>query len=70
MTDFIFRGSQLEVDPEVNELIQIEEERQYKKLILIPSESGAPQTAHRPLCGDVQRSAEGVRPIQCRAPSA
>ena len=42
MTDFLTRGSLAEVDPEVNRLIQLEEERQYRKLILIPSESTAP----------------------------
>ncbi len=42
MADFLTRGSLKEVDPEVHELIQIEAERQYRKLILIPSESTAP----------------------------
>ena len=42
MTDFLFRGKLSELDPEVYELIQIEAERQYKRLILIPSESTAP----------------------------
>ena len=42
MTDFLFRGSLEELDPAVSELIQLEAERQYRKLILIPSESTAP----------------------------
>jgi len=42
MTDFIFRGPLSEIDPDVDELIQIETERQFRKLILIPSESTAP----------------------------
>ena len=42
MADFLFRGELSDLDPEVNELIQIEAERQQKKLILIPSESTAP----------------------------
>jgi glycine hydroxymethyltransferase len=42
MTDFLFRGSLEELDPAVYELIQLEAERQYRKLILIPSESTAP----------------------------
>ncbi|MBI4730529.1 MAG: serine hydroxymethyltransferase [Chloroflexi bacterium] len=42
MSDFLFRGSLADLDPEVYELTQIEAERQYRKLILIPSESQAP----------------------------
>ncbi|MAT43152.1 MAG: glycine cleavage system protein T [Anaerolineaceae bacterium] len=42
MSDFLFRGNLSDLDPEVDELIQIEAERQYRKLILIPSESTAP----------------------------
>ncbi|HEX9018811.1 MAG TPA: serine hydroxymethyltransferase, partial [Anaerolineaceae bacterium] len=42
MTDFLFRGSLEELDPAVYELTQLEAERQYRKLILIPSESTAP----------------------------
>ncbi|MBI3764668.1 MAG: glycine cleavage system aminomethyltransferase GcvT [Chloroflexi bacterium] len=40
--DFLFRGSLRELDPDVYELIQLEAERQYRKLILIASESTAP----------------------------
>ncbi len=42
MEDFLFRGKLEEIDPAVNELIDLEAERQYRKLILIPSESTAP----------------------------
>ncbi len=42
MQDFLFRGSLQELDPEVFELAQIETERQYRKLIMIASESTAP----------------------------
>jgi glycine hydroxymethyltransferase len=42
MADFLFRGSIADLDPELEELIQIESERQFRKLILIPSESSAP----------------------------
>ncbi len=42
MSDFLFRGSLAELDPDLYELIQIEAERQYRKLILIASESAAP----------------------------
>ncbi|MFH2038678.1 MAG: glycine cleavage system aminomethyltransferase GcvT [Chloroflexota bacterium] len=42
MSDFLVRGSLAELDPDVFELTQLEAERQYRKLILIPSESQAP----------------------------
>jgi len=42
MQDFLFRGSLQQLDPEVYELAQIETERQYRKLIMIASESTAP----------------------------
>ncbi|MEA4909712.1 MAG: glycine cleavage system aminomethyltransferase GcvT [Anaerolineaceae bacterium] len=42
MSDYIFRGSLANLDPDVYELTQLEAERQYRKLILIPSESAAP----------------------------
>ena len=42
MSDFLFRGSLDQIDPDVSRLIRVETERQYKKLILIPSESSAP----------------------------
>lgn len=42
MSNFLIRGSLAEVDPDLHELIQLEAERQYRKLILIPSESTAP----------------------------
>jgi len=42
MTDFLFRGTLADLDPDVYELTQLESERQYRKLILIPSESAAP----------------------------
>ncbi len=41
MTDFLFRGRLADLDPAVHELSQIEAERQYRKLILIASESTA-----------------------------
>lgn len=42
MSDHLFRGSLADLDPDLYELTQIEAERQYRKLILIPSESSAP----------------------------
>jgi glycine hydroxymethyltransferase len=43
MGDFLTRGTLAKIDPAVEELIRLESERQYRKLILIPSESTAPQ---------------------------
>jgi glycine hydroxymethyltransferase len=42
MNKYLFQGSLEQLDPKVHELIQIEAERQYRRLILIPSESTAP----------------------------
>lgn len=42
MKDFLFRGDISDLDPRLCELLRIEEERQYRRLILIPSESTAP----------------------------
>lgn len=42
MSDFLFRGSLADLDPEVHELTQLEAERQVRKLILVASESQAP----------------------------
>ena len=49
MADFLTRGTLAEVDPEVSELIRLEAERQYRKLILIPSESTAPAAVREAL---------------------
>ena len=42
MNDFIFRGRLCEIDPDVEGLIGFEKARQQRKLIMIPSESQAP----------------------------
>jgi glycine hydroxymethyltransferase len=42
MPDYLFRGSLEKLDPDIYELTQLEAERQYRKLILIASESSAP----------------------------
>jgi len=42
MTDFLVRGRLADLDPALHELLQIESERQFRRLILIPSESSAP----------------------------
>lgn len=49
MADFLIRGSLADVDPELDQLIRLETERQYRKLILIPSESTAPQAVRQAL---------------------
>jgi glycine hydroxymethyltransferase len=49
MSDFLFRGKLSELDADVSELIQIEHERQNRKLILIPSESTAPKAVREAL---------------------
>jgi glycine hydroxymethyltransferase len=40
--DFLFRGDLAGIDPAVAELIELEKERQARKLIMIPSESSSP----------------------------
>ncbi|MFL7893162.1 MAG: glycine cleavage system aminomethyltransferase GcvT [Anaerolineales bacterium] len=42
MNDYLFRGSISELDASLDQLLNLEAERQYRKLILIPSESTAP----------------------------
>lgn len=42
MSDFLFRGTLKDLDPEVHHLTEIEAERQYRRLILIASESASP----------------------------
>jgi len=40
--DFLFRGDLSALDPSVDQLIDLEQERQARKLIMIPSESSSP----------------------------
>ncbi len=54
MSDFLFRGSLHEVDPDVFQLIELEAGRQYRKLILIPSESTAPLAVRESLGSSFQ----------------
>src|SRR5512141_307868 len=42
MSDFLFRGNLAKLDRDIYDLIQLEAERQARKLILIPSESTSP----------------------------
>ena len=54
MKDFLFRGKLDEIDPEVQHLTNFETERQFRKLILIPSESTAPAAVRESLASVFQ----------------
>lgn len=70
MNDFLFRGSLSQIDPEVNELIQYEADRQVNKLILIPSESSAPESVRESLGSVLQNLyAEGYPDEEMRTMS-
>ncbi|MGB5843496.1 MAG: glycine cleavage system aminomethyltransferase GcvT [Anaerolineales bacterium] len=49
MSDYLFRGSISDFDADLDELLQLEAERQFRKLILIPSESTAPLAVRQTL---------------------
>lgn len=49
MSDYLFRGDLAGLDPVLFELTEIESERQYRKLILIPSESTSPRAVREAL---------------------
>ncbi len=67
MPDFLFRGNLEDLDPDVFELTQIEAERQFRKLILIPSESAAPLAVREALSSAFQNVyAEGYPPVAMR----
>src|SRR5678815_3069687 len=54
MADYLFRGSLEKLDQDVYELTQLEAERQYRKLILIASESTAPLAVREALASAFQ----------------
>lgn len=54
MADYLFRGKLADLDPDVFALTQLEAERQYRKLILIPSESTAPMAVRETLMSAFQ----------------
>src|SRR5512141_181201 len=65
--DFLFRGDLSEIDPAVAELIDHETARQIRKLIMIPSESTAPQAVRETLMSSLQNIyAEGYPDARTR----
>lgn len=54
MDSFFFNGSLSEVDPDVDFLNQVEAERQKRKLIMIASESFAPESVRASLASRFQ----------------
>ena len=54
MRDFLFRGALSNLDPELEQLIEIEAERQDRKLVLIASESTAPLAVREALSSSFQ----------------
>ncbi|OGO10790.1 MAG: glycine cleavage system protein T [Chloroflexi bacterium RBG_13_68_17] len=54
MPDFLVRSELAELDPALYELAQIEAERQYRRIILIPSESAAPPAVRQLLASAFQ----------------
>jgi glycine hydroxymethyltransferase len=68
MSDFIFRGSLKDLDPDVYKLTQFEAERQTRKLILIPSESQTPLAVREAMGSAFQNIyAEGYPDDELRA---
>ncbi|NLE99724.1 MAG: serine hydroxymethyltransferase, partial [Anaerolineales bacterium] len=63
--DFLFRGGLPALDPFVADLVERESERQATKLIMIPSESSAPQAVREALGSVFQNVyAEGYPPLR------
>jgi len=54
MSDFLFRGSLEDLDPDLHHLTQLEAERQYRRIILIPSESSASHAVREALASAYQ----------------
>ncbi len=67
MSDFLFRGELKDFDSELSNLIDIEAERQYRKLIMIPSESTSPLAVREALASAFHNIyAEGYPPEESR----
>ncbi len=63
--DLLFRGDLADLDPTIAHLIEREHERQTRKLIMIPSESYAPQAVRQALGSVLQNIyAEGYPPLR------
>lgn len=67
MSDFLFRGDLSKLDPKLHKLAELEAERQYRKLIMIPSESTSPLAVREALATSFHNIyAEGYPPEQSR----
>ncbi|MEP7287754.1 MAG: serine hydroxymethyltransferase [Chloroflexota bacterium] len=67
MEDFLFRGDLATLDPDVTELINLEAERQLRRLIMIPSESTIPHVVREALTSPFHNIyAEGYPPDDTR----
>src|SRR4051812_45168769 len=67
MNDYLFRGDLAEIDPDVTALINLEAERQLRRLIMIPSESTIPYAVREALPSPFQNIyAKGSPPEETR----
>lgn len=67
MTDYLFRGPLAELDPDLHALCEYEAERQFRRLILIASESQAPRAVLEALTSPFHNLyAEGYPPEETR----
>ncbi len=70
MEDYLVRGDLADLDPDVAELINLEAERQVRRLILIPSESSIPWAVREALTSPFHNIyAEGYPPEETRTMS-
>jgi len=70
LQDFLFRGDLPDLDPDVADLINLEAERQYRNLIMIPSESTIPWAVRQALTSPFHNIyAEGYPPEETRTMS-
>src|SRR5947207_11834948 len=70
MDDFLFRGDLAALDPDVATLINLEAERQLRRLIMIPSESTIPYAVREALTSPFHNIyAEGYPPEETRTMS-
>lgn len=67
LSDYLFRGSLADLDPDVADLVNLEAERQVRRLILIPSESTIPYAVRETLTSAFHNIyAEGYPPEETR----